>query len=92
MGKAGKKRRSLIKQMAKRAAKEARKREYEQMALSGNNSKGRTKRRSGVKTLTHSHASGSCGNLACRKCFPVQNTIWDKYRSWPIREKSCRAT
>lgn len=57
----------------KRAIKAANKARYQQLALSGQNSKSKRSRstnKSARKVKRIDHPNGKCGNPGCKKCFP----------------------
>lgn len=86
MSKVAKKRKAAARQDAKRKRKEANQRLYEARMAAGQNTKSKRslkRLKSGPKRLGRSHIDGSCGNLACRQCYPSENTKWDRTRSWP---------
>lgn len=76
MGKASRSRSIAKRKLEKKKRKEAMKAQYKEWADRGQNQKSKrvrlaTKRVSTLK-LT-SHAQGPCGNVGCKRCFPVFN-------------------
>lgn len=59
----------------KRAIKMANKAKYQAWAKEGQNSKSKRSRRVGKQkrlAKSFSHFPGHCGNLACKKCYPIK--------------------
>ena len=85
MSKASKSKRKIKRAAEKRALKELRRRQYEEFARSGQNSKSVRFRRNVQKkrTVSGDGTHSQCGNVGCVQCFGlVGSPEWKRQKIW----------